>query len=154
MGRISKLDSEIDLKKAIEQYKSYAGVLKHFGLKPLGSNYRTIKNKIKKYNIDISHFTGQGHNKGKIIGPKRTITEYLNNNYFIKSYNLKRRLFIEGYKQKKCENCGLSEWMGVGIPLELDHIDGDNQNNNINNLKILCPNCHSLTPTFRRNKPL
>ena len=51
--------------------------------------------------------------------------------------------------KKKCQNCGISEWQGVEIPLELDHINGDSTNNSVDNLRLLCPNCHSITPTWR-----
>ena len=52
----------------------------------------------------------------------------------------------------RCENCNLAEWMGQPIKLEVDHIDGNKYNNDLSNLKVLCPNCHSLTPTWRRKK--
>jgi 5-methylcytosine-specific restriction endonuclease McrA len=51
--------------------------------------------------------------------------------------------------EKKCQNCDLVEWQGVQIPLELDHINGDSTDNSVDNLRLLCPNCHSLTPTWR-----
>ena len=66
---------------------------------------------------------------------------------------MRKRLISEGIKEHKCECCGLSEWLGEPIPLELDHIDGDHYNNTYKNLKILCPNCHAKTPTYRgKNK--
>lgn len=65
---------------------------------------------------------------------------------------VKRRLLKEGLKKPICENCGLSEWQGVEIPLEIHHIDGDKTNNTIENLQILCPNCHALTDNYRRKK--
>lgn len=66
---------------------------------------------------------------------------------------LKNKLIKEGLKTHECENCGLYEWLGNKIPIELHHIDGNNKNNEIYNLKILCPNCHSITHNFRgRNK--
>lgn len=69
------------------------------------------------------------------------------------SHNKRRRVFEEqGYK---CAHCGLSEWIGSPISLELDHVDGNNQNNLRDNLEGLCPNCHSMTETWRgRNKPV
>ena len=59
------------------------------------------------------------------------------------------KLFREGLKEKKCERCGLKEWQGFGIPLELHHKDGNKKNNDLSNLEILCPNCHALTDTYR-----
>lgn len=54
----------------------------------------------------------------------------------------------------KCEECKVEQWNGKRLPMEVDHIDGNNKNNNIDNLKILCPNCHSQTPTWRKKKSL
>lgn len=68
------------------------------------------------------------------------------------SSRLRKRLIKEGYKENKCEKCGIKEWMGEKISLELHHIDGNRGNNCIENLSILCPNCHSLTPNHSRVK--
>ncbi len=65
-----------------------------------------------------------------------------------KTSKIKEKLFGFGLKKKKCENCKLVEWMGGGIPLELHHRNGDNKDNRLNNLQILCPNCHSLTSNY------
>ena len=72
--------------------------------------------------------------------------EYLSNGSTISSYQLKNKLFRDNIKQYKCENCGLSEWCGKPIPLELHHKDGNHYNNNLENLQILCANCHALQP--------
>ena len=58
-------------------------------------------------------------------------------------------MFNEGLKERKCECCGNTEWMGKPIALELHHLDGDNTNNKLENLQILCPNCHAQTTTYR-----
>jgi hypothetical protein len=65
------------------------------------------------------------------------------------TFKLKKRLIKLGYKYNQCEECGISEWNNKPIQCELDHIDGNSQNHLINNLKMLCPNCHSQTNTFR-----
>lgn len=69
------------------------------------------------------------------------------------TFKLKNRLLKEGIKERKCEVCGNTEWMGQPIPVELHHIDGDSSNNRLENLQILCPNCHAFTDTYRaKNK--
>jgi hypothetical protein len=70
---------------------------------------------------------------------------YLSNNTTINSSRLKKYLFKFEIKKKKCENCKMTEWCGKNIPLELHHVDGNNKNNYIFNLQILCPNCHAQT---------
>ena len=67
----------------------------------------------------------------------------------VKSYRLKRRLIEQGLKETRCELCGLDTWNGQPIPLELDHINGKRDDNRLDNLRVLCPNCHAQTPTYR-----
>jgi hypothetical protein len=143
-----------EFKKAVEESYSIAQALIKLGLAPKGGNYRVFKRFKQLHNIDTSHFTGQGHLKGK-NHTYRTIplSEILIENYQYSSNALRKRLISEGLKEHKCECCGLSEWLNGPIPLELDHIDGDHCNNVIENLRILCPNCHAKTPTYRgKNK--
>jgi hypothetical protein len=70
------------------------------------------------------------------------------NSNYTNTNNLRKRLIREGYFKYECCNCKLSEWMGEPMRLELEHINGINTDNRIENLKILCPNCHSLTDTY------
>lgn len=152
---MSHIRTKEEYEIAIKNAKSIAQALRNLGIKDRGGNYRIIKNAIDKYQIDTSHFTGQGWNVNLNFNPNPKIkTEDLlveNSNY--NSYKLKKRLLSEGYKEKKCECCGLTEWQGKEIPLELHHMNGDNTDNRIENLEILCPNCHALTDNYRgRNK--
>jgi len=141
------------LKNAVKVSRSIREVLQKLGIVPAGGNYATIKKRIKKYNIDISHFGGQSWNKGKVIGPKKPIEFYLKKDTTVQSYKLKHRLIDEGIFQHKCQNCNLSSWLDKSIPLELHHKDGDHDNNELSNLAILCPNCHALTDNYRgKNK--
>ena len=123
------------------------------GITPFGGgNYETLKKAILEYNIDIPHFTKQGWNKGKSFPPKRPIVDYLSNKYKISSRDLRIRLIKEKILKNECFECGISNWQNKPLPLELDHINGDHYDNSLNNLRILCPNCHSQTPTYCKTK--
>ena len=147
------------LRKAAKKSKSIRQVLKCLGLKEAGGNYSQIKKYLKFYKIDHSHFTGQSWNKGlRGIGKPRIPLENIlvkNSNY--QSYKLKNRLIRKKLKLPYCEECGWAEKSEDGrLPLELDHINGDVHDNRLENLRILCPNCHSLKLTHRgcnRKKP-
>lgn len=142
-----------DLKIVVKNSKSIREVLQNLNIVPAGGNYQTIKNKISVNDIDTSHFCGQAWSKGKIIGPKRLLNEYLSNSKPIQSWKLKRRLLKENIFERKCYKCNQNTWMKHPIPLELHHIDGNNQNNNLTNLTLLCPNCHAMTDNYRgKNK--
>jgi Zn finger protein HypA/HybF involved in hydrogenase expression len=77
-------------------------------------------------------------------GKTRPIEDYLSNRVAISSDPLRKRLVKEGFKKFECEVCGLGEWMGEEIPLHLDHVNGNHNDNSLENLKILCPTCHAI----------
>ena len=79
----------------------------------------------------------------------RDIEEYTSNKVPMQSDKLKIRLLNEGYLEPKCDICGQSRWLDGEIPLQLDHKDGHKDNNSLSNLRLLCPNCHALTPQYR-----
>ena len=141
--------TEQEFINAVKSSFSIRQVLDKLNLKQAGGNYKTIKRGIKRLNLDTSHFKGQGWNKGKTFSPKRDIQEYLSNKITIQSNRLKKRLIKEGYFEHKCYQCNLKTWNGKPIPIELEHIDGNHANNNLDNLTILCPNCHAQTETYR-----
>ena len=143
-----KYNNKNELEIIIKKSNSLADVLRYYNVKVAGGNYDTLRNAIKRFNIDISHFNGQGWSKNKYIGPKHNISVYLNNEKHMKSYNLKKRLIKEGFFSKSCNKCKLYTWNNLSIPLELEHIDGNNRNNNLSNLELLCPNCHAQTDTY------
>jgi 5-methylcytosine-specific restriction endonuclease McrA len=145
--------TEQELRHAISSSFSKCEALRKLGIAAQGGNYRVINKAIKVYSIDISHFKGQAWNKGRSFGPKRPLSDYLSNSYPIQSHKLRLRLIEEGLKPIKCESCKSTKWLGKPVPLELDHIDGNHENNCLENLRLLCPNCHSMTSTFRgKNK--
>ncbi len=76
------------------------------------------------------------------------LDKYFDGTIAIASTSLKKKLFKYNIKERKCERCNNVNWEGDPMPLQLHHIDGNNQNNNLINLQILCPNCHALTPNF------
>ncbi|MGA9993876.1 MAG: HNH endonuclease signature motif containing protein, partial [Pyrinomonadaceae bacterium] len=141
--------TERQLAKAIKTSTSLAQTLDKLGVAPYGGNYQVLRRAIDHFKLDTSHFTGQLWNKGKTIGPKRPLQIYLNNEIQINSYKLKRRLLSEGVLNRRCSRCKKRTWLNQPIPLELDHINGNRSDNRLTNLRLLCPNCHALTPTYR-----
>lgn len=109
----------------------------------------TLNGYLKEWGID---YKGNPSHKGeKGIGyiPAK---EYFDGSRLIHSANLIKKLFNDGIKERRCERCGLSEWCGNPIPLELHHINGNRYDNHLENLQILCPNCHALTDNYRGKK--
>lgn len=144
--------SESQLRNAVDISKSYRNVIKVLGLIPAGGNYNQIKRYIKEYGISTEHFTGMLWNKGLKMSfrPKIELEAILQKDTTYQSFKLKKRLFLAKIKKPKCEICGWARKSVDGrIPLELDHINGDRYDNRLENLRILCPNCHSLQTTHR-----
>lgn len=149
--------TEIDLVEAVKVSYSYRNVIKLLGLVPAGGNYMQVQASIRRLELDISHFKGMGWNKGlkyELPNVRKTLDELLVKGSTCQSFKLKQRLFESGLKKPCCEMCGWKEKSVDGrVPVELDHINGDRFDNRISNLRILCPNCHSLQTTHRgRNK--
>ena len=130
-------------------------VLLNLGLRAGGNNGNTLKKYLKKYNINTDHFKS---NYEKIIEISRSnkidLDDILKENSDYNRGHLKERLYKEGLKIRECELCGQNEiWMGKRMSLILDHINGTHNDNRIQNLRIVCPNCNSTLPTHcGRNK--
>ena len=141
------------LEQIVSESYSFAEALRKIGLKDAGSNFKTIKKYVEEYNIDTSHFRGQTWNKGMgntDYAAYNKLENILKENTNFKSDTLKYRLVKEGLKQWKCEKCGNEGvWEGKELVLELHHINGNHYDNRLENLQILCPNCHSQTDNFR-----
>lgn len=101
----------------------------------------SVKKMINELSINIEHFTGQGWNKENF-----DYDRFKYGNVIKVADALPALASLRG---RKCESCQLEEWQGELIPLEIHHIDGDKLNNTLENLQILCPNCHALTDNWR-----
>lgn len=144
--------TEEQLIKAVSTSTSVRQVISKLSLVAAGGNYEQVQKYIRYYKIDTGHFKGKGWSRGlRGIGkPIIALNAILVQNSTFQSYKLKKRLFQAQLRQQSCELCGWSERSIDGrLPLELDHINGDKRDNRLNNLRILCPNCHSLQTTHR-----
>jgi hypothetical protein len=148
--------SDAELVEAAGASVSLRGVLQRLGLHPSGANYKTLWSALARLGVDTSHFLGQGHLRGKSHGwtPRLPLDAILlAASTYTSIRTLKRRLVGEGLLQQKCSECDLTEWRGSRLALVLDHINGDPRDHRLANLRLLCPNCNSQTPTFAgRNK--
>jgi len=141
--------SDTQVQVAVQQSNSIAGVLRLLGLVETGSAHSGMKERVGRLGCDTSHFGKTP--KVRVLGLaayRRPLSELLQQNTRPQN-RTKARLLREGVFQEVCAICGLApEWNGKPLTLQLDHVDGDRYNNDITNLRIVCPNCHTQTPTF------
>lgn len=134
--------SEEKLREAVQKSKSYAEVARNLGIKESGSFNPVLKALIIKYDLNDSHFTGSLWNKGNYDYSRFTENRLIKNGKTI-------RLPLIALRGNRCEKCGNTEWLGEKIPLEVHHINGIHIDNRLDNLQLLCPNCHSMTESWK-----
>lgn len=133
-----------ELEQIVQESKSYREVLRKLGYATAGGNNNiTLKKRLAEYDISVDHFS---------IGGQKGITR-TEENVFCKDSTATQSTLRKWYKKRddipyQCDCCGISEWQGKELVLQLDHINGDNHDNRLENLHWLCPNCHSQTDTF------
>lgn len=142
---------EQEFKNVIKSAHSYTHALSFFGLKNKGGNIKTLKNRIKELKLSTSHFLSriEASNKTRTMDKQEFIDNCLIKNSKTSRGVIKKWLFYHQLIEEKCESCGLmGEWQGKPLTLQLEHKNGESNDNRLENLALLCPNCHSQTPTF------
>ena len=145
------------LEKLVKECLSWRQLILALSLRECGGNYKNLQNRCKEFGIDTSHFNGQGWNKpehpsygNSIDLDKRLVIQETK-----KPANKTKEILINhGLKEDRCEICGITEWNGKPITLELHHINGNPKDDRLENLQILCPNCHSQTFNYCKRKEL
>lgn len=108
------------------------------------------RNTYNKYSKIFDYDFNKNHKNIAKSGKKYELTDIFAGKYpYYNTSHLNYRLIKEGYKERKCEKCGNTHWLGMPIVLELHHIDGNNTNHRFDNLQLLCPNCHAMTDNFK-----
>jgi 5-methylcytosine-specific restriction endonuclease McrA len=141
------------LEEIVEKVYTFSDVCRELGLHPHSGNIKTIHRKIDEYQLDISHFNRSKSSISKPPptsgSPVYTLEEILvENSTYTNTNCLRKRLIKEGLKPEKCEICGNNMWLGKPLSLQLHHINGVRSDNRLENLQILCPNCHSQTDNY------
>lgn len=146
--------TEQNLRNAAAQCDSFAGLCRHFGVQPSGYMQTWLIRLVRQHGVNTDHFKGQGWNLGQIAKNRQDAWTYLVlDGPKISSTRLKKKLIEAGLKEDKCEDCGLAEWLGKKLTIELDHVNECRRDCRLENLRFRCPNCHAIkTDEFNRHR--
>lgn len=138
--------SDEQFREIVANNNTYSDCLRALGLGTKGgSSTDILKRRIAELNCSTEHFG----RKGPGYQVKHALVDILvENSTYANIASLKRRLVREGVLEYKCAICGINQWLGQEISLQLDHINGVNNDHRAENLRFLCPNCHSQTNTY------
>ena len=149
MSPRTRKNTEELLGRAVAESTSIAGVLRFLGLNQAGGTHAHISRMIKSFELDTTHFVR--HHNGSArrrLQPEQIMVRIPYGSKRTKP-PLLRRALLESGRPYRCELCGnAGDWRGAPLRLEVDHIDGDYHNNSSDNLRFLCPNCHTQTDTY------
>lgn len=139
--------------EAVKTSFSIAEVLRKLNVEPHGSSNRVFKNRAGKLNLDLSHFTGRGHLKGKTHNYNEVMSldvVMIADSSHCLNESIKKRIINDGLLINECVKCKTKNiWNNKPITLHFDHINGNSFDHRLENLRILCPNCHSQTKTYK-----
>lgn len=150
--------TDAELEQAVRSSVSFRGVARALGIEPNSSTTRRVRDRIKALGLSTEHFTGQGWNRGGRglrRYPRKPLAEILVvDSKYASTVALKERLFEEGLLENRCALCKLGpEWRGKRLVMRIDHVNGVRDDNRLENLRLVCPNCDSQLDTFAgRNK--
>ncbi|MCD5418655.1 MULTISPECIES: HNH endonuclease signature motif containing protein [Rhodococcus] len=139
------------LEEAVRNCTNFAEVMRYFGLKPNGGHHTHLARRIRALGIDTSHFTGRPHLQGGPVVKRHWTTILVETPAGSPRTrpHLLRRALIESGRPHKCAGCGTEpHWYGRPLVFHIDHIDGNPNDSRPDNVRFLCPNCHSQTPTW------
>lgn len=140
---------DIEFIEIVKLSISFSDVLRKLGLTTNGgSSTKSIKNRISDLKLDTTHFTQKGVQRKSSTKANPDLNLILVENSTYSRNSLKRRIIKEGYIKYECSICKINNWLGNKLVLHLDHVNGVNNDNRIENLRLLCPNCHSQTETY------